>query len=80
MPRPNTAGDTPFWVLQQHDRFSVVQSAEPPPLKVADGLRQKLRFGPYRTEADAKDAAAKMYSRTMRSQLEGLPMEEVQNG
>lgn len=61
----------PFWVLQQHDKFQVVEGKEAPSTEVQPGERMKSLYGPYATRADAEAVLRDMDGRTLRGRQEG---------
>jgi hypothetical protein len=57
-----------WWVLQQHDQFSVVQGDKAPSLSVQPGERKKMTYGPYATKQEADAKADEIFARTIRGQ------------
>ncbi len=56
-----------FWVVQQHDQMTVVESAERPSKVVEKGQRVKKLHGPYTSKSDAQERADHLESRTLRA-------------
>lgn len=70
MERKGAAGQ-PFWLLQQHDNFQVVESREAPSVKVEPGERMKQVFGPFAKRSEAEATMKTMEGRTLRAKREG---------
>lgn len=69
-PRKTHERGDKWWVVHQHDDVKVVKSAEMPSAEVEDGERMKRIHGPAATEAEAKELAESIYSRTLKGMAE----------
>ncbi len=55
-----------YWVVQQHDEFTIHHQAERPDTKPVDGERLKMSHGSYATREDAQKRVDAMVKRTLR--------------
>lgn len=69
MPRENS-GSSKVWVLQHHDEFKVVESADRPDTETDIGERMKLVYGPFTNRDAAEKYSNNMKVRTLRHQGE----------
>lgn len=64
MAEKTSAGTGKYWVLAQHDQFTVTQGDSPPSTAIEPGERQKRAHGPYPDQASADAALKRMKART----------------
>ena len=59
--------DARWWVVQQHQKVEVVESAERPPSEVAKGERIKRVSGPYPSRDAARKVRDGRHERTLKA-------------
>ncbi len=59
-----------YWVVQQGDLLTIVQSDGVPDLAPVPGERMKRANGPYETQALADAALERLYARTLPGMIE----------
>lgn len=64
--RPVSRPAKRFWLVQQHDEFTITESSERPETTVEPGERMKRAFGPFATKDQAQKRKEHLEPRTLK--------------